>query len=264
VGKFEAPKAFFASRGLLIMTQNEFLKPPEQDEAREHFLVHSALPLHLPVYSLESLRYWLHGLSRVMLLDILERSTLMLVFGHFAFVMLTAPAGASSILGPILLVSESLPVLLILTRRPSKALSKRTGDWLLGLGGTILPLLAVPAGSGGLVSTEFCGAIMLIGLYVQISAKVILGRSFGLIAANRGIKVAGPYRIVRHPMYAGYTIIHIGFLLGFPSFWNILLYSTELVIQLARLLREELLLNEDQNYRAYAARVRYRVIPLIF
>ena len=43
------------------------------------------------------------------------------------------------------------------------------------------------------------GAIMLIGLYVQISAKVILGRSFGLIAANRGIKVEGPYRIVRHP-----------------------------------------------------------------
>ena len=40
---------------------------------------------------------------------------------------------------------------------------------------------------------------MLIGLYVQISGKLILGRSFGLIAANRGIKVAGPYRIVRHP-----------------------------------------------------------------
>ena len=57
---------------------------------------------------------------------------------------------------------------------------------------------------------------MLIGLYVQISAKVILGRSFGLIAANRGIKVAGPYRIVRHPIYAGYTIIHVGFLLALP------------------------------------------------
>ena len=68
------------------------------------------------------------------------------------------------------------------------------------------------------------------------------------------------------PMYAGYTILHhgMGFLLGFPSFWNIVLYSTELAIQLARLLREELLLNEDQNYRAYATRVRYRVIPLVF
>ena len=105
---------------------------------------------------------------------------------------------------------------------------------------------------------------MLIGLYVQISGKLILGRSFGLIAANRGIKMAGPYRFVRHPIYAGYTIIHVGFLLAFPSLWNVVLYSTELAIQIARLLREELLLNQDQNYRAYAARVRYRLIPMIF
>ena len=102
------------------------------------------------------------------------------------------------------------------------------------------------------------------GLCVQISAKVILGRSFGLIAANRGIKVAGPYRIVRHPMYAGYTILHVGFLLAFPSIWNLALYSTELAIQVARLLREELLLNQDQSYRDYADRVRYRLIPTIF
>ena len=105
---------------------------------------------------------------------------------------------------------------------------------------------------------------MLIGLYVQISAKVILGRSFGLIAANRGIKVAGPYRIVRHPIYAGYTIIHVGFLLAFPSVWNLVLYSTQLVVQVARLLREEFILNQDQSYRDYAVRVRYRLVPMIF
>ncbi len=105
---------------------------------------------------------------------------------------------------------------------------------------------------------------MLLGLYVQISAKVILGRSFGLIAANRGIKVAGPYRIVRHPIYAGYTIIHVGFLLAFPSVWNLGLYSTQLVVQVARLLREEHLLKQDPNYRNYAASVRYRLFPMIF
>ncbi|MGH9550333.1 MAG: methyltransferase family protein [Terriglobales bacterium] len=105
---------------------------------------------------------------------------------------------------------------------------------------------------------------MLLGVYVQISAKVILGRSFGLIAANRGIKIAGPYRIVRHPIYAGYIITHVGFLLGFPSLWNVGLYSTQLLVQVARLLREEHLLKRDSSYRAYAANVRYRLFPMIF
>ncbi len=188
----------------------------------------------------------------------------MFVFGRFAFVMLTAPAGTAGILRLILLVSEGLPVFLILTRRQSKVQSDKTVDWLLGLMGTILPLLAVPAAAGALVPAGLSGAIMLIGLYVQISAKVILGRSFGLVAANRGIKVAGPYRIVRHPIYAGYTILHVGFLLGFPSLWNVVLYSIELAIQIGRVLREELLLSQDQGYRDYAARVRYRLIPMIF
>jgi protein-S-isoprenylcysteine O-methyltransferase Ste14 len=195
-----------------------------------------------------------------MLLDVFERAVVLLTFGHFAFVMV----GKSSVLSLILLASESLPVFLILTRREANALSDKTGDWLLALIGTILPLLALPVAPGALVPPGLSGAIMLIGLYVQISAKLILGRSFGLIAANRGIKVAGPYRIVRHPIYAGYTIIHVGFLLGFPSLWNLVLYSTELVIQMARLLREEHLLNQDPSYRNYAARVRYRLIPMIF
>ena len=105
---------------------------------------------------------------------------------------------------------------------------------------------------------------MAIGLFVQISAKIILGRSFGIVAANRGVKVAGPYRFVRHPMYAGYIINHIGFLLAFPSLWNVALYSTELVIQITRLLREEALLNQDKSYRDYASQVRYRLLPKVF
>ena len=188
----------------------------------------------------------------------------MLVFVRFAFVMLTPASGTVGILRIILLVSESLPVFLILTRRPSKARSDKPIDWLLGLMGTILPLLAVPIAAGALVPAGLSGAIMLVGLYAQISAKLILGRSFGLIAANRGVKVTGPYQFVRHPMYAGYTIIHVGFLLAFPSLWNVLLYSTELAIQIGRILREELLLNQDRSYRDYAARVRYRLIPMIF
>ena len=248
------------------MRRNESLQPREQDNSREYFVAHWALALRYPATWFKAIRSWLftRKLSRVILLDILERTVVVLLFGHFAFVMLTTPAGTAGILSLILLVSESLPVFLILIRRQANALSDKTVDWLLALMGSILPLLAVPAAAGALVPAGVCGTIMLVGLYVQISAKVFLGRSFGLVAANRGIKVTGPYRIVRHPMYAGYTIIHVGFLLSFPSLWNAVLYSTQLAIQMARLLREELLLNQDQSYRDYAARVRYRLIPMIF
>ena len=103
-----------------------------------------------------------------------------------------------------------------------------------------------------------------VGLYIEISAKLILGRRFGIVAANRGVQDSGPYRFVRHPMYLGYTIVHAGFLLGFPSLWNAVLYGAELAIQIVRLLREERLLNNDASYRDYAQRVPYRLLPLVF
>jgi protein-S-isoprenylcysteine O-methyltransferase Ste14 len=37
-----------------------------------------------------------------------------------------------------------------------------------------------------------------------------------------------------------------------------------LAIQIGRILREELLLSQDQSYRDYTAHVRYRLIPMIF
>ena len=84
------------------------------------------------------------------------------------------------------------------------------------------------------------------------------------MAAVREIKIEGPYRFVRHPMYAGYALAHIGSLLAFPSFWNFVVYTGALLLQIARLLREEQLLLTDESYRAFAARVRYRLLPGVF
>jgi hypothetical protein len=49
-----------------------------------------------------------------------------------------------------------------------------------------------------------------------------------------------------------------------PSLQNFLLYLTTFLIEVARLMREELVLNGDPVYRDYAARVRYRLLPGIF
>ena len=99
---------------------------------------------------------------------------------------------------------------------------------------------------------------------LQLSAKLTLRRSFGVVAANRGVKASGPYRLVRHPMYAGYALTHVGFLLAGPTLWNLAIYGATLAIAVRRIIAEERVLRRDSAYRALADRVRYRLLPFVF
>jgi protein-S-isoprenylcysteine O-methyltransferase Ste14 len=165
----------------------------------------------------------------------------------------------------LLIVAEALSVALILLRRRSDTLSPHALDWALAFGAVTLPLLFTqPAPHGTLVPEALATALMLLGLLIQVSAKLALWRSFGVVPADRGVKTRGPYRLLRHPMYAGYTLTHIGFLLGFPSLSNTLLYAGVLALNIGRILREEAILSRDAGYRDYAKRVRYRLLSGIF
>ncbi len=219
-------------------------------------------------------------LPKTLLLDFIERAVVLILFLYFANRMLPRLAGlieleiahpelfllaaSTNLEAALLVISESLGILLILTRRSATILSTHPLDWALSLVAVNAPLLAVPAAASTFMPSQIPTTLMLAGLIIQISAKAVLWRSYGLVPANRGIKTGGPYRFVRHPMYAGYTLTHIGFLLGFPSLQNSLLYLTTFLIEVARLIREELILAEDPLYRKYAALVRYRLLPGVF
>ena len=172
---------------------------------------------------------------------------------------------ATGALPPLfLLISEGVVVLFILLRRPTRDISRRGQDWLLGLAGTLLPLLAIAPQGASVLPGHIAEAIMITGFALQLSAKLTLRRSFGVVAANRGVKASGPYRLVRHPMYAGYALTHVGFLLAGPTLWNLAIYGTVLTIAVCRIVAEERVLREDAAYRALAEKVRYRLLPLVF
>lgn len=165
---------------------------------------------------------------------------------------------------PLLLLSETAVAIFALIRRPTDKLSMKLGDWLLAITATCAGLLIIP-GVTLVPALAPLGVFLAIGgNLIQAWAKLVLRRSFGVAPANRGIKLSGPYRLVRHPMYAGYLFVHLGVLILMFSPVNVLIYIIGWWAQILRLLAEERLLGEDPAYAEYMTRVRWRLIPGLF
>ena len=87
------------------------------------------------------------------------------------------------------------------------------------------------------------------------------------IQTERGHMVcdSGPYRIVRHPGYAGNFLALPGIVLALGSVWTIIPMIVALIITVIRTALEDKTLQEElPGYRDYAHRVRYRLIPGIY
>ena len=96
---------------------------------------------------------------------------------------------------------------------------------------------------------------------VRVGCVLSLGRSFGIAAANRGVVTTGAYRYVRHPMYAAYVLSTVLQLCLHPSFRNSLVVACSCSFHAWRIRCEEQLLGQSSTYRAYCARVRWRMLP---
>ncbi|MCW3476911.1 methyltransferase family protein [Limobrevibacterium gyesilva] len=111
----------------------------------------------------------------------------------------------------------------------------------------------------------------LIFISIAVVSLVFQANSYAApvvkIQAARGQTVisSGPYRYVRHPMYAGAILFFLGTPLLLGSWYGLALVPALIaLIALRAVLEERMLSAELEGYAAYAARVRYRLIPLIW
>jgi protein-S-isoprenylcysteine O-methyltransferase Ste14 len=204
------------------------------------------------------------GLRRLGLvrgLDLAEKIILLTFYGYFLLPILEAICWRGEWGALLLGVSETLVVGFVLVRKPAQHLSQHPLDWLLAFGATLAPTMVRPApgAEGWLASVAV--TLMLSGICFQIVSKLMLGRRFGIVAANRGICASGPYRLVRHPIYMGYLLTHIGFLFLAPTAWNCWMYAITYSLMVPRIFAEERLLRRDPQYAAYCGQVRSRLIP---
>ncbi len=214
--------------------------------------------------------WWSQSAIRSKVLDGFERIAILVLFTGFLAALIGSitsswERGSGLVIGDLmLLITESMMVILVLCRKGAKDLSLRPSDWGLAFSATCLSLLARPCASGPHAWDVAAVVLTILGLSTQLISKFTLGRRFGLVAANRGLCLQGPYRLVRHPIYFGYVMLHTGFFLLNPTLWNLVVFAVLYSVMIPRILAEERLLSRDPEYRMYMHRVRSRLIPGLF
>lgn len=196
--------------------------------------------------------------------DRVEKYSLAILFLMLLTRMQNTVPTEASFINLLYLLDQLIVLTFCLIRRPAIRMSTSVVDWSVAFAASFLPLMVVPASGEPLVPLSVAAGLLLFGTGVHLWAKLVMRRSFGVVAAQRVIKVSGPYRIVRHPMYTGYILTEIALLLAGPNAWNVLIIVLVWALQLVRINREERFLSHQPDYDAYLLQVRYRLWPGIY
>jgi protein-S-isoprenylcysteine O-methyltransferase Ste14 len=163
----------------------------------------------------------------------------------------------------VYLITELVVMLMVLCRRSTDHISASPVDWIIAFGGTFASMMLIPG-----TKVEAVGllpeVLLFVGIAISFGAKLQLRRSFGIVAANRGVKKTGLYAMVRHPMYLGYFFVQGGMLLLNFGSWNLAVLSFWAVLQIERVRAEENMLALDPVYRTHMQTTKYRLLPLVY
>ena len=127
-----------------------------------------------------------------------------------------------------------------------------------------MPVLLRPVGTHPPLGVTLGLVLQVLGLAICVWSFLALGRSFGFAAADRGLVEAGPYAVVRHPIYAAYLLLQCGYVLQSVSLRNVVVFLVASGFNVGRAMVEDELLARDPGHASYRAKVRWRLIPGVF
>jgi len=204
------------------------------------------------------------ALRRAIVTDLMSRALIVMLFTMLSINLLADFSHTGHVTGLLLLVGEALVVILTVVRRRAIQVDRSVAAGILTMISVAGPPMLRASDVASLVPDVATAMISAVGLGLVVIGKMALGRSFGLVPANRGIVVRGPYTVVRHPIYTGYLITHLGFFMADPTGWNaavILIADSALIL---RALMEERVLSADAEYQSYCRRVGWHLVPGVF
>ena len=178
------------------------------------------------------------------------------IVGVFIFAVLAVvrldQALHGSWIAALLALQAGVAVLLYFWRNvPGKTANKRTQalTWLSAL----LPLAFSPS----IPKVTWFSLLPIPGLLLALWAMISLNRSFSIAPADRGLVQQGPYKLIRHPMYAGEILSLAGVLMAAFSFWNVAVFVAFIISVVWRVYEEESLI---RDYEIYLSEVDWRLL----
>jgi protein-S-isoprenylcysteine O-methyltransferase Ste14 len=162
-----------------------------------------------------------------------------------------------------------IPVGIYLVRPRPRARDGRAIPRVAGLVGTTMllvvgafpnPALFVPPAVIRGISAPLALGAFVLGVY----GLLYLRRSLSIIPEARRLVTGGPYRLIRHPLYAAEILAACALILDRPGLWAVITLVPFIAVQMLRARFEEGLLSRTfPEYAPYAARTR-RLIPLVW
>lgn len=197
--------------------------------------------------------------------DLLARFAIGALFTLLSINLFADYMRTGRVTGLLLLVGESLVVVLTIARRRATTVDRSAAAAIMTTVSLAGPaLLRATDAQASLASDQLTALLSGVGLVLVVLGKMALGRSFGVVPANRGVVVRGPYTWVRHPIYTGYLITHAAFVIAHPAPWNVGVILCADCALIVRALMEERVLSADATYQQYCRRVGWHLVPGVF
>ena len=155
----------------------------------------------------------------------------------------------------LLVLINSVALVLFVLRRDATRVGNKV-EMVIALSGTFI--VSFLEGNEVRDTHWLPSAIQITALFGWAVSLAYLGRSFGIVPADRGLVQRGPYRYVRHPVYAFEALFFIGYIIAVPTPRTAIIIALWAALQITRILREERILT---GYEEYRRRVRWRLLP---
>jgi protein-S-isoprenylcysteine O-methyltransferase Ste14 len=156
-----------------------------------------------------------------------------------------------------------LLVLAMLVRRPPVRVTPQPLYWLLAFVATYWLFITGRFATRGfaLAPDWLIFALSIASFVISVWARVSLGRSIGLVPAQRGLVTRGAYHYMRHPIYTGVYFSFAALALQNWSPINATIFAVGAGLFVIKSFVEEDFLRQEPEYAAYMHAVPWRWLP---